>query len=388
MKPIYLDYNATAPLHPAVGERMRPFLEQRYGNPSSGHALGRQARVAVERVRTELLQALGDPRGRIVFTSGGTEADNLALKGVARARREQGDHLIVSSIEHSAVLHSAQALEREGFQVTYLPVDPQGWVDPASVRRAITPKTILISVMHANNEVGTVQPVEEIGRMAREHDIPLHSDAVQSFGKLPVQAASLGARLISLSAHKLGGPKGVGALYVREGTPIQPLLHGGPHERNLRAGTEAVPNIVGMGAAVEISQNEMQDGTLQRIQRLRDQLQRGLQENVPDLLWNGNPTRCLPGTLHVSFLGCDGETLLMALDLEGICVSTGSACAAGSVEPSHVLTAMALSAERIQGSIRFSLGWASVAEEIEEALRRIPPTIERIRKVRRSHAAG
>lgn len=387
MKPIYFDYNATSPLHSEVREKSRPFLEEAYGNPSSLHALGRQARVAVEEVRNSLLRAFGDPRGKVVFTSGGTEADNLAITGLARARRGRGDHLLISSVEHSAVLHAAQALEKEGFRVTRLPVDGRAGVDPAQVRQAITPRTILISVMHANNEVGTLEPIEEIGRMAREEGIPFHTDAVQSFGKVPVEANRLGADLISISAHKLGGPKGAGALYIREGMSIEPILHGGPHERNLRAGTEGVLGIVGLGAAVETALREMSDGTLDRIRRLRDCLEKGLRESIPDVEVNGHPGRRVPGTTHISFLGCDGETLLMALDLAGICVSTGSACSSGAMEPSHVLTAMGLSPERIQGSIRFSLGWGTTEQEVEEALRRIPAVIERIRKVKR-HAAG
>lgn len=363
-------------------------MEEAYGNPSSLHALGRQARAAVEETRNGLLRAFGDPRGKVVFTSGGTEADNLALTGTARALRAKGNHLIVSSIEHSAVLQSARALEKEGFRVTLVPVDGRGGVDPERVRSAITPQTILLSVMHANNEVGTIEPVEEIGRIARERGVFSHTDAVQSFGKLPVEAGRLGADLISISAHKLGGPKGAGALYVREGVKLEPILHGGPHEKNLRAGTENVIGIVGLGAAAETVLREMRDGTLDRVRRLRDRLERGLREKIPDVELNGHPEARVPGTSNLSFIGCDGETLLMALDLAGICVSTGSACSSGSTRPSHVLTALGLSPERIQGSIRFSLGWATTEEEVDEALNRIPPVIERIRKVRRSHAAG
>lgn len=387
MTPIYFDYNATAPLRPEVQEKVRPFLEQCYGNPSSLHALGRQARAAIEEVRGCILRALGDPRGKLLFTSGGTEADNLALKGVARARRVEGDHLIVSSVEHSAVLNSAQALEPEGFRVTVLPVDGRGSVDPAQVNQAITPRTVMVSVMHANNEVGTVEPVEEIGRIARDRGVLFHTDAVQSFGRMPVEANRLSADLISISAHKLGGPKGAGALYVREEVSIEPLLHGGPHERGLRAGTEGVIGIVGMGAAVEVALREMRDGTLERVRRLRDRLEEGLRQGIPDVEPNGHPDARVPGTLNVSFLGCDGETLAMALDLAGVCVSTGSACSSGSTEPSHVLAAMGLPPERIQGSIRFSLGWGTTEEEVEEALKRIPPVITRVRKAK-SRAAG
>lgn len=388
MKPIYLDYNATSPLHPAVREKLRPFLEEAFGNPSSLHALGRQARAALEAARGTLVRAFGDPRGRVVFTSGGTEADNLALQGVARARRAQGDHLIVSAVEHSAVLHTAQALEREGFRITWVPVDGKGRVDPAFIRGAVTARTILISVMHANNETGTVEPVEEIGRIARERGVWFHTDAVQSFGKLPVQAETLSADLIAISAHKLGGPKGAGALYVRERVKLEPLLHGGSHEKNMRAGTEGVLGIVGLGAAAEVTLREMADGTLERVRGLRDRLEKGLLERIPDVQVNGDLEKRVPGTTNLSFAGCDAATLLMALDRAGICISAGSACLAGSSEPSPVLTAMGFPPERVRSSIRISVGWGTTGEEVEEALQRIPPVIEQVRKAGKGHATG
>lgn len=377
---IYLDYSATSPIHREVRERVQPFLNEVFGNASSLHAPGRKAHAAVESARTQLLRALGDPSGTLLFTSGGTEADNLALTGALRALRSKGNQILVSSIEHSAVLHTAQALEMEGFELTFLPADGQGRMDPETVRRALTDRTVLVSVMQANNEVGTLQPIEEIGRLARERNILFHTDAVQSFGKVPLDVSRLPVDLVSLSAHKLGGLKGTGALYVRRGVLLKPILHGGPHEQSLRAGTQGVAGIAAMEAAVEVALREQRDGTLNRVRRLRDRLEEGLKISVPDVEFNGHPQERVPGTANVSFLGCDGETLLMALDLAGICVSTGSACSAGSTEPSHVLTAMGLSPERIRGSIRFSLGWGTTEEEIEETLRRIPSVVERVRK--------
>ncbi|MBI3322895.1 MAG: cysteine desulfurase [Candidatus Omnitrophica bacterium] len=380
MESIYLDYNATSPLHPSVRQAMRPFLEEFFGNASSLHTEGRHARVAIEKVRSSLLKSLGDPKGQLAFTSGGTESDNLALQGVAHRLREKGDHLVISAVEHSAVMQTADQLEREGFQVTRVPVDRAGTVELELLERAVTPRTALISVMHANNEVGTIQPVEEIGAIARRRGVLFHTDAVQSFGKVPLDLSRVPVDLATLSAHKLGGPKGAGALYARGGVKLQPMIFGGPHERGLRAGTEAVPAIVGLGAAAEMTLREMGDGTLQRIGRLRDRLEAGLRERVPGVEVNGHPENRLANTLNVSFLGCSGETLLMALDLAGVRVSTGSACLAGSTEPSHVLAAMGLPAERTRGAIRMSVGWGTTEEEIEEALRRIPPVVEQVRR--------
>ncbi len=388
MGTIYLDYNATCPVRPEVRTAMEPFLMDLFGNPSSLHTFGRKARAALEKIRSELLAALGDAKGRLIFTSGGTEADNLAIKGAARAGRERGRHLLVSAVEHSAVLHAAQALEEEGFRVQLIPVDSRGIVDLEFLERAIVSETRLVSILQGNNEVGTLQPVEEAARIARERGVLFHTDAVQSFGKVSLDVRRLGVDLVSLSAHKLGGPKGAGALYVREGLRLTPLLHGGPHERDLRAGTEAVPAVAGFGAAVEATLREQTDGTMERIRDLRDRLENGLRERVAEVEFNGHPEKSLPGTLNVSFLGCEGETLVAALDLAGICVSTGSACSSGSTEPSHVLVAMGLSAQRIAGSIRFSLGWATTEAEIEEALERIPPVIERVRKSGKSQVAN
>ena len=384
MKAVYLDCNATQPVRPEARSAAGPFLDGVFGNPSSLHSHGRQARDAVEEVRGMLLRALGDSKGRLVFTSGGTEADNLGVAGAARALRSKGDHLVVSAVEHHAVLHLAEALAREGFRLSVLPVDSRGAVDPAALERAINPQTILVSVMHANNETGTIQPIEEAARIAREKGILFHTDAVQSFGKLELNAARMPVDLISISGHKLGGLKGAGALYARQGVKLDPLLRGGPHEQGLRAGTEGVAGIAAMGAAAEAALAERDGGGIERMRVLRDRLEQGLREKLPGIELNGHPERRLPGTLNLSFAGCQGETLLMALDLAGVSVSTGSACASGSTEPSHVLAAMGLSPERITGSIRFSLGWATTAEEIEEALRRIPPVIERVRSAKKA----
>jgi cysteine desulfurase len=380
MELIYLDYNATAPIHPAVREKIRPYLEEAFGNASSLHAPGRKARVGIEEARALILKLLNDPRGELVFTSGGTEAGNLVLRGVMENSRAKGNHLIISAIEHSAVLQPAQALQREGYEVTFLPVDSVGRVDPEAVRQAITPKTVLISIMHANNEIGTIEPIEAIGAIAREKGILFHTDAVQSFGKIPVDLSRLPVDLLSISAHKLGGLKGTGALYLRRGLKLKPEIVGGPHEHNMRAGTENVVGIVSMGEAARVSVGELNDGAVAKIGILRDKLQKNLLSAVPDCVVNGDLNNRVPGTLHLSFLGCESESLLMALDMARIAVSAGSACSAGSMQPSHVLKAMGLPKERLQGAIRISLGWGTTPAQIDEALQRIPPVIAQMRK--------
>lgn len=377
---IYLDYNASYPLRPEVRVRMERLLGDPLANPSSAHAPGRQARAQVEEVRQGLLEALGDPEGELLFTSGGTEADNLAIKGMARRLRQKGNRLVVSAVEHHAVLHSAEALTREGFELELVPVDAEGRVDLEALEQALSPGTILVSVMQANNEVGTLQPIHEIGTMVRQRGILFHTDAVQAFGKCELDVARMPVDLVTLSAHKLGGPTGVGALYLRRGIKPVPLLHGGPHEWNLRAGTENVIGIVGFGAAAQAAIRERRDGTQERVRRLRDRLEEGLRGRLPEVVVNGALQERLPGTSNLSFPGCEGETLLMALDLAGICVSTGSACSSGSTEPSHVLVAMGLGPERIRGSIRFSLGSGTTEAEIDEAVERIPPIVERIHR--------
>jgi cysteine desulfurase len=386
MKPIYMDHNATTPLRAEVLEAMLPYLKESFGNASSIHAFGREAAKGINQARQQVAAALGCQPEEVVFTGCGTEADNQAIKGIAYAHRERGDHIITTPIEHHAVLHTCQYLERQGFQVTYLPVDQYGMVDPDDVRQAITNRTVLLSVMHANNEVGTVQPLAEIGRIAREKGVTLHTDAVQTFGKLPTKVDELGVDLLSLSAHKLYGPKGVGALYVRKGTRLDPLLHGGHHERNRRAGTENVAGIVGLGRAVELALVEMEEEA-GRLATLRDRLWEsiaahveGVRRNGPPLaLLRASPTQALPGTLNVCFEYIEGESIILSLDMKGVAVSSGSACTSDSLEPSHVLLAMGVEPAIAQGSVRFSLGRDNTAEQVDHVLAELIPIIERLR---------
>jgi len=386
MKSIYMDHNATTPLRPEVLEAMLPYLKEQFGNASSIHALGRRAAIGINGARENVAGALDCRPEEVVFTGCGTEADNLAIKGVAHARREQGDHIITSQIEHHAVLHTCQYLERQGFQVTYLPVDQVGMVDPGDVRKAITDRTVLVTVMHANNEVGTVQPLAEIGHIARERGVTFHTDAVQTFGKLPIKVDELGVDLLSLSAHKLYGPKGVGALYVRQGVRLDSLLHGGHHERNRRAGTENVAGIVGLGRAVELAEAEMEEEA-GRLATLRDQLWEGIAANVEGVRRNGPPaslpravpTQALPGTLNVCFEYIEGESIVLSLDMNGVAVSSGSACTSDALEPSHVLLAMGVPPAIAQGSVRFSLGRDNTAEQVDHVLAELIPIIERLR---------
>jgi cysteine desulfurase len=367
---IHMDHNATTPLRAEVREAMAPYLEGRFGNASSVHTFGREAAKGINRAREQVAAALGCAPEEIVFTSGGTEADNLAVKGAAYAHR--GDHIITIPIEHHAVLHTCQYLERRGFSVTYLPVDEHGVVDPDDVRKAITGHTILISVMHANNEVGSVQPIGKIGRIIRERaggpsPVLFHTDAVQSFGKLPTNMDELGVDLLTLSAHKIHGPKGVGALYVRRGTKLEPLLHGGDHEHRLRAGTENVAGIVGLGRAAELAMADMEEEG-QRLAALRERLWKGIAANLKRVRRNGHPTQTLPNTLNVCFEYLEGEAILMSLDAQGIAVSTGSACTSDVLEPSHVLLAMGVPPVIAQGSVRFSLGPSNTAEQVDRVV--------------------
>ncbi len=378
MKAIYMDHNATTPLRAEVLEAMLPYLKEEFGNASSIHAFGRRAAMGINEAREKVAGALGCRPEEVVFTGCGTEADNLAIKGVAYAHRERGDHIITTRIEHHAVLHTCQYLEKQGFQVTYLPVDEYGMVDPDDVRKAITDRTILVSVMHANNEVGTVQPLAEIGRIAKEKGVTFHTDAVQTFGKLPTKVDELGVDLFSLSAHKLYGPKGVGALYVRKGTRLDSLLHGGHHERNRRAGTENVAGIVGLGRTVELALTEMEEEA-HRQATLRERLWEGIAANVEGVRRNGHPTQALPGTLNVCFEYIEGESIILSLDMKGVAVSSGSACTSDFLEPSHVLLAMGVPPAIVQGSIRFSLGRDNTAEQVDYVLAELPAIIERLR---------
>ncbi len=375
---IYLDYNATTPLAPEAFEAMRPYLEQHFGNASSIHAAGREARAAVDDARDRLAALLGVRSHEIIFTGGGTESDNLAVIGLARQQAARGKHLITCVTEHHAVLHAFQFLEnREGFRVTWLPVDRQGRLDPAQVRDSIGADTSLVSVMTANNETGTRQPVAEIGKMCREHGILFHTDAIQSFGKEPLPIEHCDA--VSLAAHKFYGPKGAGLLYVRAGLPIESLQHGGAHENQRRPGTENVAAIVGMSVAADLAL-EIQDSESARLAKLRDRLEQGVPRIFPGAILNGHSVERLANTANISFPGLDGEGLLMGLDLEGIAASSGSACMVGSVVASHVLLAMGADPGVARATVRFSLGKQTTAREIEATLDRLPVVLSRLQE--------
>ena len=378
MKRIYLDYAATTPTHPEVVKAMLPYFTDAFGNPSSLYSYGQEAKGAIEEARSKVANLIGAQNEEIVFTSGGTEADNFALKGVAYANESKGNHIVTSSIEHHAVIEACKFLERRGYSVTYLPVDEYGLVEPDDVKKAITAKTILISVIHASNEVGTIEPVAEISRIAREAGIYFHTDAVQAVGHIPVNVNELGVDLLSMSAHKLYGSKGVGALYIRKGTKLSPFMHGGGQEKERRASTENVPGIVGFGKAVEIAQHDMSEEAT-RLARLRDQLIKGLVERIDHTRLNGHPQKRLPNNVNVSVDFVEGESMILNLDLEGICASTGSACSSSSLEPSHVLLALGLSHEQAHGSLRFSLGKWTIEEEIERVLGVLPGIVAKLR---------
>jgi cysteine desulfurase len=379
MKRIYLDHAATTPVDPQVVDAMLPYFSDIFGNPSSPHSFGREAQRALEDARAKIAAAIGAGPEEIVFTSGGTESDNTAVKGVARAAKGRGGHIITSSIEHHAVLEPCHSLEKEGFDVTRINVDGEGLVDPDDVRRAITDRTILISIMHANNEIGTVQPVEEIGRIAREKGIYFHTDAVQTFGHLNIHVDRLNVDLLSASAHKLYGPKGVGFLYVRKGTRIRPLMEGGDQENGRRASTHNVAGIVGLGKSVEIALARMEDEN-RRLSALRDRLIREILK-MEDVRLNGHPIRRLPNNVNVSISYVEGESLLLNLDMEGIACSTGSACTSSSLEPSHVLKAIGLSHETAHGSLRFSLGRATTEDDIGHVVGVLPSVVEKLRSI-------
>jgi len=378
MKRIYLDNAATTPMDPEVLKAMLPFLSDAFGNPSSIHSFGQETRAAVEESRDKIASLISARSEEIVFTGGGTEADNFAIKGAAFANEGKGDHIITTSIEHHAVMESCKFLERRGFRITYLPVGIDGLVDPQDVKKAITDRTILISVMHANNEVGTIEPLAEIGKIAREEGIYFHTDAVQTVGHIPVNVDELGIDLLAMSAHKLCGPKGVGALYIRKGTKLIPFIHGGEQERRRRAGTENVPAIVGFGKAAEIAQREM-DGVAEHLIRLRGKLLQGMTERIEHIHLNGHPTQRLPNNVNVSIEFVEGESMLLNLDLEGIAASTGSACSSSSLEPSYVLLAMGFPQELAHGSLRFSLGRETTEEDIDRVLEVLPGIIARLR---------
>ena len=380
MDRIYLDHAATTPIHPEVVKAMLPYLESRFGNPSSLHSFGLEAARGVAVAREAVAALLNARPEEIVFTGGGSEADNTALFGIAAARERKGDHLITSAIEHHAVLHSCEQLEKRGKRVTYLPVDKHGLVDPADVERAITDKTILVSIMHANNEIGTIEPIAEIGAICRERGVLFHTDAVQTFGHVPIDVQAMNVDLLSLSAHKLYGPKGVGALYVRKGVRITPLIFGGGHEGGRRSGTENVAGIVGLGKACELARQEM-DREKAHLDLLRARLLQGLMEKVEDLILTGHPERRLPNSVSICVRYVEGESMLLNLDLKGIAASSGSACTSGSLEASHVLLAIGLPHEVAHGSLRLTLGRDNTPQEIERFLEVFPPIVAKLREI-------
>ena len=390
MKAIYLDNAATTPVDPGVIEAMLPYFRDTFGNPSSIHSFGQKARAAVEDAREKVASFLGAKPAEIIFTSGGTESDNFAIKGIAYANRKKGNHIITSAIEHHAVMEPCHFLEREGFEVTFLPVDSHGLVDPQDVTRAITGRTILVSIMHANNEIGTLQPIAEIGKIARERGVCFHTDAVQTFGHIPFTVGDLNVDLLSLSAHKLYGPKGVGALFVRQGTRLEPHMHGGEQEGKRRASTHNVPGIVGLAKAVELAEMTMAEEET-RITGLRNRLIRGIFDRIDRVRLNGHPEKRLANNVNVSMEYCEGEAMILSLDLMGIACSTGSACSSTSVEPSHVLRAVGLSVDQTRGSLRFSLGRYTEENEIDQVIDVLPKIVKRLRAMSpayRSSTAG
>jgi cysteine desulfurase len=381
MTRVYLDCNATTPVDPAVVDAMLPYLSADFANASSIHTPGQRARAAVDAAREQVAALVAAKPQEIIFTSGGTESDNHAIFGLLRgAPSASGAHVITSTIEHEAVLNACQALEKQGVAITYLPVDHQGRLDPYAVRAAIRPETVLITVMHANNELGTIEPLEEIGRFAAEADIYFHTDAVQSAGKVPIDVNQLGVDLLSLSGHKLYAPKGIGALYVKSGTKLRQLLYGGHHQRGFRPGTENVPGIVAFGKAAEIARNSVAEDAC-RLSALRDQLEQGLLSRIPDARANGATAPRIPNTSNITFPGLEGEALLIAVDLKGLAASTGAACSSGTVEPSHVLTAIGLSPDDARASLRFSLGRYTTPAEIAFALQVVPAAVAQLRAI-------
>jgi cysteine desulfurase len=380
MNRVYLDFNATTPVEPAVLDAMLPYFSGDFGNAASIHTPGQRARAAVETAREQVAALIGARPQEIVFTSGGTESDNHAIFGIANPTAAQEKHVITTAIEHEAVLNTCQALEKEGVRVTYLPTDRQGQIDLDELRAALRPETILITVMQANNELGTIQPLEEVGCIAAEADVYFHTDAVQSAGKIPIDVNKLQVDLLSLSGHKLYAPKGIGALYVRGGTRLRQLLYGGHHQRGFRPGTENVAGIVGLGKAAEISRKSLAEDA-QRVSALRDKLQQGLLECVPQSRVNGGAAPRTPNTTNLVFPGVEGEALLIALDLKGLACSTGAACSSGAVEPSHVLSAIGLPPEDARASLRFSLGRHTTSADIDFALSVVPAAVAQLREL-------
>lgn len=375
---IYLDHAATTPMDPEVLQAILPYYTDRFGSASTLYSLGKETRQAVEDAREKIAKLIGANSNEIFFTSGGTEADNWALKGVAFANQKKGNHIITSKIEHHAVLETCEWLQKHGFEVTYLPVDSEGKVSPDDVRNAITDQTILITIMHANNEIGTVQPVEEIGKIAKEKNVLFHTDTVQTVGNIPVDVNAIGCDMLSISGHKLYGPKGIGAMYVRKGTRIESFMHGGGQENHKRAGTHNVAGIVGLGKAAELAMQRL-DKSIPKITSLRDKLIQGIMEKIPDVRLNGHATDRLPNNVNVSFEGIEGESIILLLDMHGICASSGSACTSGSLDPSHVLLAIGLKHEEAHGSLRLTLGKENTDWDVKNVLDALPVIVERLR---------
>ncbi len=378
MKRIYLDYAATTPVHPDVVQEMLPYFHQYFGNPSSIYSIGQEAREGVENARTQIASLIGALPDEIVFTGGGSEADNYAFSGLAFDNNVKGNHFITSSIEHHAVLETTHFLKERGFEVTYLPVDKYGLVDPDDVQKALKPGTIMVSVMHANNEIGTIEPIAEIARITRQAGVLFHTDAVQTVGHIPVDVNELGVDLLSVSAHKLYGPKGVGALYIRKGVKLVPFIRGGQQERGRRAGTENVAGIVGFGKAATIAQAEMVEEA-RRLTVLRDKLADGLLSGIEDIQINGHSQQKLPNNVNVSINFVEGESLCLNLDLDGICASTGSACSSSSAEPSHVLTAIGVQPPLLHGSLRFTLGKWTTEDDIHHTIDSLSRVVGKLR---------
>lgn len=378
MKRIYFDHGSTSKVDERVAKTVMEAMLENFGNPSSIHSFGRMARKTVEESREKVAALLNAQPGEIFFTGGGTEADNLAIKGVALANQKKGNHIITSAAEHHAVLHTCEYLEKNGFTITYLPVDKYGMVSPEAVREAINNKTILVTIMMANNEVGTIQPIKEIAAITKEAGVYFHTDAVQAVGNVPVDVKELGVDMLSLAGHKFYGPKGVGALYIRKGVKIAPVQHGGGHERKLRAGTENVPGIVGLAKACELAMQELPDKVV-RISGLRDKIINTISKNIDHVQLNGHPTKRLPGNVNFSFEFVEGESLLLNLDLKGIAASSGSACTSGSLDPSHVLLAMGMTHETAHGSLRVTLGKENTEEEVDYFLDVLPDILARLR---------
>ncbi|MGE5455334.1 MAG: cysteine desulfurase NifS [Methylocystaceae bacterium] len=380
MKNAYFDHSATTPVDPRVATVIYNMLTDNYGNPSSVHQWGRQAREAIDNARQQVANLIGATPAEIVFTSGGTEADNLAIIGSIKASTKPGKHLITSAIEHHAVLDTFHYLEKEGYEVTVLPVNSYGLVELSQLRAAIREDTIFISIMHANNEIGTIQPLAEIGKLTKAHGILFHTDAVQSAGRIPIAVTELGVDLLTLSAHKFYGPKGVGALYLRKGVKLLPLVHGGGQERKWRSGTENVPGIIGLGKAAELARLEMADRTL-HLNSLASYLSQGILDSIPDASLTGHPELRLPGHTSFVFSGVEGESMLIMLDLQGIAASSGSACTSGSLDPSHVLIALGLKHEVAHGSLRLTLGKDNTIEQIDQLLAVLPGIVSRLREM-------